>query len=127
MIRRPPRSTRTDTLFPYTTLFRSHRIIEIGCIELRNRRPTQNNFHRYINPEREIDAGAVNVHGITNERVAAEPNITALAPTIWEYLEGAGLIMYNAPFDVGFPHADYARARLLRKLYPHSVGAGKHT
>src|SRR3546814_6739150 len=64
-----------------------HRIIEIGCIELRNRRPTQNNFHRYINPEREIDAGAVNVHGITNERVAAEPNFTALAQQIWEYLE----------------------------------------
>src|SRR3546814_568947 len=72
-----------------------HRIIEIGCIELRNRRPTQNNFHRYINPEREIDAGAVNVHGITNERVAAEPNFTALAQQIWEYLEGAELIIHK--------------------------------
>src|SRR3546814_1924049 len=93
-----------------------HRSIEIGCIELRNRRPTQNNFHRYINPEREIDAGAVNVHGITNERVAAEPNFTALAQQIWEYLEGAELIIHNASFAVGFLNAEFARAGILRKL-----------
>src|SRR3546814_20132900 len=86
-----------------------HRIIEIGCIELRNRRPTQNNFHRYLNPEREIDAGAVNVHGITNERVAAEPNFTALEHPIWEYLAGAELIIHNASFAVGLPNPHVTR------------------
>lgn len=93
-----------------------HRIIEIGCIELRNRRPTQNNFHRYVNPERAIDAGAISVHGITNERVAQEPNFTALAQQIWDYLVGAELIIHNAPFDVGFLNAEFARAGILRKL-----------
>lgn len=93
-----------------------HRIIEIGCIELRNRRPTQNNFHRYINPGREIDAGAISVHGITNERVAKEPNFAALAQQIWDYLEGAELIIHNAPFDVGFLNAEFAQAGILRKL-----------
>lgn len=93
-----------------------HRIIEIGCIELRNRRPTLNDFHRYINPEREIDAGAINVHGITNERVAQEPNFTALAQQIWDYLAGAELIIHNASFDVGFLNAEFARAGILRKL-----------
>lgn len=93
-----------------------HRIIEIGCIELRNRRPTQNNFHRYFNPEREIDAGAIKVHGITNERVAAEPKFIALAQQIWDYLVGAELIIHNASFDVGFLNAEFARAGVLRKL-----------
>lgn len=93
-----------------------HRIIEIGCIELRNRRPTQNNFHRYLNPEREIDAGAISVHGITNERVAQEPTFTALAQQIWDYLAGAELIIHNAPFDLAFLNAEFARAGVLRKL-----------
>ncbi|NGY03675.1 DNA polymerase III subunit epsilon [Solimonas terrae] len=93
-----------------------HRIIEIGCIELRNRRPTHNNFHRYLNPEREIDAGAISVHGITNERVAQEPKFEALAQQIWDYLAGAELIIHNAPFDVGFLNAEFARAGVLRKL-----------
>jgi len=93
-----------------------HRIIEIGCVELRNRRPTQNNLHRYINPEREIDAGAIKVHGITNERVANEPTFGQLAQQIWDYLEGAELIIHNAPFDVGFLNAEFARAGILRKL-----------
>jgi len=93
-----------------------HRIIEIGCVELRNRRPTHNNFHRYINPEREIDAGAISVHGITNERVAQEPNFAALAQQIWDYLAGAELIIHNAPFDVGFLNAEFARAGVIGKL-----------
>lgn len=93
-----------------------HRIIELGCIELRNRRPTQNNLHRYFNPEREIDAGAIKVHGITNERVAREPTFAALAAQVWEYLEGAELIIHNASFDVGFLNAEFARAGITRKL-----------
>lgn len=93
-----------------------HRIIELGCIELRNRRPTQNNLHRYFNPEREIDAGAIKVHGITNERVAREPTFTVLAAQVWEYLEGAELIIHNASFDVGFLNAEFARAGVGRKL-----------
>jgi DNA polymerase-3 subunit epsilon len=93
-----------------------HRIIELGCVELRNRRPTHNNFHRYINPERQIDPGAVAVHGITNERVANEPNFAALAQQIWDYLAGAELIIHNASFDVGFLNAEFARAGMPRTL-----------
>jgi DNA polymerase-3 subunit epsilon len=93
-----------------------HRVIEIGCVEFRNRRPTHNNFHRYINPQREIDAGAIKVHGITNERVAQELPFSELAQQIWDYLEGAELIIHNASFDVGFLNAEFARAGILRKL-----------
>ncbi|NKF23364.1 DNA polymerase III subunit epsilon [Solimonas marina] len=93
-----------------------HRLIEIGCIELRNRRPTHNNYHRYINPEREIDAGAIAVHGITNERVAQEMKFAELAQDIWDYLSGAELVIHNAAFDVGFLNAEFARAGIGGKL-----------
>lgn len=93
-----------------------HRIIEIGCIELKNRRSTQNNFHRYLNPDREIDAGAVKVHGISNDRVAKEPRFAELAREIWEYLAGAELIIHNASFDMGFLNAEFARAGFAKRL-----------
>ncbi|MFT4046576.1 MAG: DNA polymerase III subunit epsilon [Solimonas sp.] len=93
-----------------------HRVIELGCVELRNRRPTHNNFHRYFNPEREIDPGAMKVHGITNERVAGEPTFASMVQQVWEYLEGAELIIHNASFDVGFLNAEFARAGIPRKL-----------
>lgn len=93
-----------------------HRIIEIGCIELKNRRPTQNNFHRFLNPEREIDAGAVKVHGISNERVAKEPRFAELAKEIWDYLAGAELVIHNATFDMGFLNAEFARVGFAQRL-----------
>ena len=79
-----------------------HRIIEIGCVELVNRRLTGNNFHQYLQPEREIDAGAIEVHGITNEFLADKPLFGDIVEDFVRYIEGAELIMHNAPFDVGF-------------------------
>ncbi|MGB1110772.1 MAG: DNA polymerase III subunit epsilon, partial [Gammaproteobacteria bacterium] len=79
-----------------------HRIIEIGCVELVNRRLTGNNWHVYINPEREIDAGAVEVHGITSEFLADKPLFKDLADDFINYVRGSELVIHNAPFDVGF-------------------------
>ncbi|MBV2091271.1 MAG: DNA polymerase III subunit epsilon [Candidatus Thiodiazotropha sp. (ex Ctena orbiculata)] len=79
-----------------------HRIIEIGCVELVDRRLTGNNFHQFLQPEREIDAGAIEVHGITNEFLADKPKFCDVAQDFVEYVRGAELIIHNAPFDVGF-------------------------
>ncbi len=79
-----------------------HRIIEIGCVELINRRLTGNHFHVYINPEREIDQGAIDVHGITNEFLQDKPKFKDIVDDYAGFTEGAELIIHNAPFDVGF-------------------------
>ena len=79
-----------------------HRIIEIGCVELVNRRPTDNHYHQYIQPDRDIDAGAMEVHGITNEFLADKPRFEDIADDFIQYVKGAELIIHNAPFDVGF-------------------------
>ena len=79
-----------------------HRIIEIGCVELINRRMTENRFHQYINPEREIDEGAIEVHGITNEFLTDKPVFADVAEDFLKFIRGAELIIHNAPFDVGF-------------------------
>jgi DNA polymerase III subunit epsilon len=94
-----------------------HRIIEIGCIELRNRRPTGNDFHRYVHPEdKEIDPGAEAVHGISMASLVDKPRFRELAQSLWDYLDGAELIIHNAPFDVGFLDREFARAGIGRKL-----------
>ena len=79
-----------------------HRIIEIGCVELINRRLTGETFHQYINPEREIDAGAMEVHGITNKALADKPLFTEIVTDFMRFIDGAELIIHNAPFDIGF-------------------------
>lgn len=79
-----------------------HRIVEIGCIELVDRRLTRNNFHQYLQPDREIDQGAVQVHGITNEFLRDKPRFGDIAEDFLGYVGGAELIIHNAPFDVGF-------------------------
>ncbi|WP_289303067.1 exonuclease domain-containing protein, partial [Methylophaga sp. UBA3996] len=79
-----------------------HRIIEIGCVEMVNRRLTGQTFHQYINPHREIDAGAIEVHGITNEFLADKPSFEDVAEDFLQFIDGAELIIHNAPFDVGF-------------------------
>jgi DNA polymerase-3 subunit epsilon len=86
-----------------------HRIIEIGCVELLNRRPTGQKFHRYLNPEREIDAGALAVHGIDMARLAQAPKFAEIAAELLAFIEGAELIIHNATFDVGFLDAEFAR------------------
>lgn len=79
-----------------------HRIIEIGCVELINRRMTNNRYHQYINPERNIDEGAIEVHGITNEYLVDKPVFSEIADDFLRFIRGAELIIHNAPFDVGF-------------------------
>ena len=84
-----------------------HRVIEIGAVEMINRRLTGNNFRRHLNPQREIDEAAIEVHGITNERLQNEPLFGDIAAEFMGYLEGAQLIIHNAPFDVGFLNNEF--------------------
>jgi DNA polymerase-3 subunit epsilon len=97
-----------------------HRIIEIGCVEMLNRRPTGQKFHRYLNPEREIDAGAMAVHGIDNARLVQAPKFAEIVDELLTFIAGAELIIHNAPFDVGFLDAEFARLpgdpRVVAKL-----------
>lgn len=86
-----------------------HRIIEIGCVELVNRKLTGNHYHQYINPHREIDQGAIEVHGITNDFLADKPEFAAIADAFIEFVTGAELIIHNAPFDMGFLNAELDR------------------
>ena len=79
-----------------------HRIIEIGCVEMQNRRLTGNNYHQYLQPDRDIDEGAQNVHGISNAFLADKPRFSDIVDELLDYLRGAELIIHNAPFDVGF-------------------------
>jgi len=98
-----------DTETTGLELGQGHRIIEIGCVELLNRRPTGQKFHRYVNPEREIDAGALAVHGIDVARLLQAPKFAQIAGELLAFIEGAELIIHNAPFDVGFLDAELAR------------------
>ncbi|OUR65594.1 DNA polymerase III subunit epsilon [Methylophaga sp. 42_25_T18] len=79
-----------------------HRIIEIGCVEVINRRATGETFHQYINPERAIDAGALEVHGISSEFLADKPKFAEISHDFLQFIAGAELIIHNAAFDVGF-------------------------
>lgn len=87
-----------------------HRIIEIGCIELMHRRPSGRTWQRYLQPEREVEAGALAVHGITNEFLATQPRFAEVAAEFLGFIEGAELVIHNAPFDVGFLDAELAQA-----------------
>lgn len=78
------------------------RIIEIGCVELLNRKLTGNNLHHYINPERDSHEDALKVHGLTTEFLSNKPKFTAIVDELLAYLDGAELIIHNAPFDIGF-------------------------
>ncbi|HTV94675.1 MAG TPA: DNA polymerase III subunit epsilon [Steroidobacteraceae bacterium] len=86
-----------------------HRIIEIGCVEIFNRRLTGRHFHRYLNPERDIDEGALEVHGLTREQLAQEPKFADIRAELLEFVRDAELIIHNAAFDVAFLDAELAR------------------
>jgi len=86
-----------------------HRIIEIGCVEILNRRLTGQKFQRYLNPERDIDAGALAVHGIDSARLQQAPKFADIVGELLAFISGAELIIHNAPFDVGFLDAEFAR------------------
>ncbi|WP_444919384.1 DNA polymerase III subunit epsilon [Microbulbifer sp. CnH-101-G] len=83
-----------------------HRIIEIGCVELENRKLTGRHYHQYINPQRQVEDGAIEVHGITNEFLADKPVFAQIADDFMAFCEGAELVIHNAPFDVGFINAE---------------------
>lgn len=85
-----------------------HRIIEIGCIELEGRQPTGRHYHVYIQPDREIDEGAIAVHGITDEYLKDKPRFKDIADEFFEFIEGAELVIHNAPFDIGFMENEFA-------------------
>lgn len=93
-----------------------HRIIEIGCVELLNRRLTKRRFHQYINPQREIDAGAESVHGITNADLVDKPVFAQIADDFLAFVEDADLIIHNAAFDLGFLNAELSM--LGREIAP---------
>lgn len=86
-----------------------HRIIEIGAVELVNRRLTGRHFHRYINPQREVDEGAFQVHGISNDFLADKPVFVQVIDDLLEFIKGAQLVIHNAPFDVGFLNHEFAK------------------
>lgn len=87
----------------------NHRVIEIGCVELVNRRPTGRTFHRYLNPEREIDEGALSVHGITRSDLDGQPRFAEIADELLDFLKGSELVIHNADFDIAFLDAELAR------------------
>ena len=97
-----------------------HRIIEIGCVELVNRRPTAQTFHCYLNPDREIDRAAEDVHGLSTAFLAGKPRFTEIVADLLEFVRGAELIIHNAAFDLAFLDAELARLEppgpLLRDL-----------
>ena len=86
-----------------------HRIIEIGCVEVIDRRLTGRHYHQYINPEREVDAGAQEVHGISNDILADKPLFAQIVEEFLGFVEGAQLVIHNAPFDLGFINAELSR------------------
>ncbi|MBT1445994.1 DNA polymerase III subunit epsilon [Shewanella sp. JM162201] len=89
-------------------VYLGHRIIEVGCVEVINRRLTGRTFHRYINPGQLIDEEAIAVHGITNERVANEPRFHQIAAEFIEFIDGAELVAHNASFDMGFINHEFS-------------------
>ena len=100
--------TETTGLNPRT----GDRIIEIGCVELVNRTLTGNNFHRYINPERDSDEAALAVHGLTTEFLSDKPKFHEIVEELREYVKGADVIIHNAPFDLGFLNHEFQRLGL---------------
>jgi DNA polymerase-3 subunit epsilon len=100
---------------------RGHRIIEIGCVEVINRRATGKHFHEYMNPEREVDAGAAAVHGMTLAKLADKPRFAEIAGRFIEFVDGAELIIHNAPFDVAFLDSELRRWADLMGAEPLTI------
>lgn len=92
-----------------------HRIIEIGCVEMINRRLTGNNYHVYVNPDRIVEQEAIDVHGITNEYLADKPKYREISQAFFDYINGAELVIHNAAFDIGFMDHEF---RLLDHSWP---------
>lgn len=96
-----------------------HRIIEIGCVELIDRRLTGNHFHCYLNPERDVDPGAFRVHGLSRNFLQDKPLFAAVARDLLAFVEGSEVIIHNAPFDTGFLEAELTRINWPRAFRTH--------
>ena len=116
-----PRQVVLDTETTGLSASLGDRVIEIGCIELLSRRVSDNHFHRYVNPERKSDEGALRVHGLTEEFLADKPKFAEIAGAFLDYVRGAELIIHNADFDVEFLDLELERAGLGR-LKEHVAG-----
>ncbi len=92
-----------------------HRVIEIGCVEMIDRKLTGNHYHVYINPQREVEQEAISVHGITNEFLADKPVFSTIADEFYQFIHGSELVIHNAAFDVGFINHEFS---LLKKPLP---------
>jgi len=99
--------TETTGLDP----LQGHRVIEIGCVEIDNRKLTGKHFHYYLNPDREIDEGAIEIHGLTTEFLADKPRFSQIAEEFLEFVRGAELVIHNAPFDVGFLNSEFEQMK----------------
>ncbi len=95
-----------------------HRIIEIGCVELVDRKLTGNTYHQYINPQRIVDDGAIEIHGITNEYLSDKPYFADIYDDFLNFVKGSELVIHNAPFDVGFINHEFS---LLEKQIQQSI------
>jgi DNA polymerase III subunit epsilon len=104
MMRQIVLDTETTGLEPS----KGHRIIEIGCVELENRKLTGNHYHQYIQPEREVEAQAIEIHGISNEFLVGKPTFSQVMDEFMAFVDGAELIIHNAPFDIGFINHELA-------------------
>jgi len=93
-----------------------HRVIEIGCVELVNRRLSGRTYHQYLNPQRDIDEGAQAVHGLTRDRLAKEPTFSQVHPEFLEFIRDAELIIHNAPFDIAFLNAEFERIEIAQRV-----------
>lgn len=98
-----------------------HRIIEIGCLEMIERRQSGRSFHVYINPERDVEGGALAVHGITNEFLADKPRFADVADEFIDFIGDAELIIHNAAFDVGFLNTELARLEQPTRVEDHAT------
>ena len=101
-----------------------HRVIELGCVELVNRRLTHRQFHQYLQPDREIDEGAMAVHGISAEFLEGKPRFPDVSEELFEFLNGAELVIHNAAFDVAFLDSEFARLPNPRRISEFLYGAG---
>ena len=116
-----PRQVILDTETTGLNAKLGDRVIEIGCIEMRSRRITDNHFHRYLNPERKSEEGAARVHGIADEFLADKPKFAEIAGEFLDYVRGAELIIHNADFDVEFLDLELGLAG-LGKLKDYAAG-----
>jgi DNA polymerase-3 subunit epsilon len=118
MMRQITLDTETTGLDPKS----GHRIIEIGCVEMVNRQLTGRRFHTYLNPERAVDKGALQVHGLNDEFLSDKPLFSAVIESFLQFIEGADeLIIHNAPFDVGFLDEEFRRLKHKKKFAQYST------